>query len=305
MAFAKDSGTAATLALLFDKLEYFMVTTLGWTSKKNGTSTDDLAREYTIFHSTGESTQEDIYWGLSSFHYSDERCGLHFNGYTGFNCDKEFTDQPGAAIFCPSLQYCAYTQMPYMPLHNHNMSYRFWGDKDMVTGIIGATGGLYQAFYVGLCRRYALRCQDPYPMVVDGSGVKIDAGMQCVNCCTANIGRCSGCCHSPGRHNLMYAYDQWINYRYQANTTLHTHKLVWPCHMLKAAAMASNRYVLFPILLSNLGGDRGEFKWVYKVAGEGLQVLDVIQVGGNDYVVFPDPGEPTNTQWWLAFRDYV
>lgn len=304
MAFDLTAGNANTLDALVIALNDFLVSTLGWTQTKAAV-TPDLDRDYYIYHSTGESTQEDIYCGLTSYFKTDQICGLMFNGYTGYNASKDFMDQPGSAVMCPNVQCCAYRYMPYMPLHDHVMAYWFWGDKDMVTGVVGATGGLYQAFYVGLCRRYALRTQDPYPMIVDGSGVIVSAGTSSVNCNVRNFGRPNECCHSPARHNVMFGYDEWLNYRYLANTNTETHQLVWPCKILRAARMYGNRYVLFPIVISNLGGDRGEFKWVFKVPGEGLQVLDTVEIDGNEYIVFPDPGEPSNTQWWLAFRNYA
>lgn len=308
MSFAKTTGEVNTLAELYSALQSFLVAR-GYTALQTGTSR--AGNSYTIYHSTGESTQEDIYLGVTTYRASLLRTGIQFEAYTGFTCGVDFDQQLGVAIFCPALCCCGLSCLPTLALWDLPMKYWFFGDKDVITGVVRLSN-LYFAFYVGLTRRYALRCQDPYPMIVDAPSM-CHAGVapagESVQRSFGRAGSAARCFH------VMASAGCWIPYRTCINNSTETgicNQLTWPedalcCLFLPGDGITGYkppRHILVPIIVSNVGGDRGEMKWVYKTTGRAMSAEQVVLVDGNEYICFPDGDAPGNQDYWIAFRNY-
>lgn len=304
MGFHRANATASDLDDLYLRLKIFIGTTIGMTEKKTGTSR--LSREYAVYESLGVSTQDEIRFGMTTF-LNDEsaptpsaKCGLQFNGYTGYDVNKDFDDQPGATKFCPSLSCCGFNGTAYSTVWDQSMEYWFIGDEDMVSGVI-RTNVFYVTFYVGLLRRYALRTQDCYPMLVDGSGFRFNAGTCCFGFSQRSMGNCTGGGYSCYQSRL-WGGACWCCVRTHANIEGEA-QVMWPSTLADSRLYGGN-YLIFPIGLGYPNGDRGEYKWIYKPYGDGLNAEDTITVDGNQYLVFPDVTSPGDDTMWIALRDY-
>lgn len=305
MAFAKTTGSVTTLADLLAAFDTF-ATGIGWTVVETGTSAVGTA--YSIYHSTGESTLEDVYIGVTTYYKSDTLCGFHFEAYPGLapscSCLGGFTSHPGAAVLTPAVCCCSFCLVPYVALRNAAMTYWFIGDLDMLAGMVSISP-YYLGFYLGLPVRLNSRLHDPFPVIVDGSGTACYPTFTCWSTCHKNIGRASdGACCRCGQ--LMWGGAEWIPYRVKSNCCPISDNVInFPSNSLAATCLTNDQRLLVPILLSNIGGDRGTYKWVYKTYGGGLAGEDTISVGGNQYRCFPDPASPADPACWVVFRDYA
>lgn len=305
MAFGRATGTAANLAAFITALDSFL-TGLGWTVAESGTTS--LARAYKIYNSVGESGTESIYAGVSSYYSSVSLCGMHFQGFSGLgpggSCLTGFERSPGASVYSPLKASCSFCLVPYVALRDDTLTYWLIGDKDCFAGMVKISP-YYLGFYVGLPNRFATRLHDPYPMIVDGSGIGPTPGAGCWTTNHVNIGKATGkvVCRCG---QLMWTGAEWIPYRTCANgdITVRDH-ITWPSGLLSATCLTNDQRVLVPILISNMAGDRGTYKWVYKTSGTGLAGEDTITIGGNQYICFPDPSAPADANSWLVFRNYT
>lgn len=304
MAFNKASGTVANLADLYAAVRDFIEAVAGWTVLKTGTDAANQNFEYRIFSSTGESTQETIRFGLTRWKHSIDRCGLQINGYTGYDSGLGFHDQPGGICSPATMTCCARAYVPGITVSDTNMAYWLFGDLDTVVVIV-RVAAVYVAMYIGLLKRYALRTQDPYPMVVDSPATYIASsylGTNDYTLCQVNFGWPST---NDGSLNYLYKDSGWQKaYRKLLNTES-ANSLMWLAKSNCFSRLPDNNRIVQPILIYETGaGVRGEFKHVYKIYGTALSAEDTITVGGNSYICFPDALD-AGLERWIAVRNYV
>jgi len=303
MAFKKEASTATDLGDLFTKLKTFINTTVGWTQKKVGTGTN--GQEYVIYYSTGESAQEEIYLGITKYLTGNtDICGIQVNGYTGYLAGNGFEDQPGAISFIPSVVNGAYVNVPYAGLHDSNMKYWFFGDKDVIIAVIRVVSS-YPAFYAGLIRRFALRTQDPYPMLVDGSGKRDQPASYAFSSEQIAFGSNT----SVGGPQCLYDGTAWkFGRRYYVNEDEPSsgRGSVWfmpYCNYFERNV--NDKYTLFPLMLGEEKphGMRGAYKWIWKTQGKGLSAEDIVTIDTKAYIAFPDALTDEYSRWYII-RNY-
>jgi len=294
---------------LYDAIIDFMTNTLGWTIKQTGTIDGSYGRDYTILYSDGESSQEDIYIGLNWYYYTDQRCGVQLNGYTGFDSAYGY-DNLGRMHAEKSNG--VYRYLPTFHLQDTNYDH-VWlcGDKDCCFGVARCVT-IYPNFFIGLLRRFWSRQFDPYPLYAFGSycpdSYHWDEYPTNYNWNDSFIGISADRTY---RDCLWFNQDEWHwHFRYApwdpgtGTTWTHGHvpssKKIFTSNMfIHAMELPNNERAIASFIVADETGMRGEIKWVYKLSrAVGLDPEDEVTIDSVTYKVFPGTIDLGIAQWF-------
>lgn len=307
MAFAKSTGTATNVADLVAKTEAFLRVTLGWGTMKSGS---ENGIPWHVMSSIGELGTEGIHLGISGEVRTTALAGFVVWLYTGYDAGCDFCNQPGAICCGGSMDpgYCAWAYLPGFPMEDSPTTYWFFGDKDMFI-VVTKTGSRYHMMYTGLVERFNEACDDCYPIGAFGSSGYFIITGKCADedSCAFPFGI------SVGSTRWYWMRDRadasWIeSYGFRTMTSGSTCLLAMGMYQnLEGSPSAYGGGSFLAPMPIETSGDamRGCLKYAYQIPNYGLSPEEVISVGGNDYIVFPDTCSPVaQRKRWVAIRNY-
>jgi len=153
-------------------------TTIYWRSLLLIDGSGDIANHYgseAIFEAPGNSGTDSIFTGIrSEYDAAQGWYNLFLNGYTGYEGDNDWMEQPGC-LDGTGQEVTAANQccIPMVPCWDSAMPYWFAASgRSFRFGVKVSTS--FEGGYLGFALPYATPTQYPYPMIVAGSMVPVE-----------------------------------------------------------------------------------------------------------------------------------
>lgn len=226
-----------------------------------------------ILQGPGLSGAEQIYIGIKTYHdVNADYYNLAVSTFTGYVAGNTFETQPGVYVMG-------------VPAHNTSITYWLVANGQRLAMALKVGTPVYESFYIGKFFPYATPQQFPYPIVVGGMFT------------SAAATRFSDTTHSMPykgcRGNFLM---RWLDGGWKLPDTHPWYEMELAfSHRMRETDV--NTYPLLPVVLKGAVGLFGELDSIYYVSGFNNAVENVIQVGGQDYLVVQDV-------WRTGFTDY-
>lgn len=282
------SGTphATDYADLLDKLKTF-ATANGWTALED--SSDKL-----VLQGEGLGGTDEIIVAFQKYsNVGSDAYGWRLNGYTGYQADTPFYDQPGA------LAMNGVTGAGLLALPGWDTTTPYWfvvSERRII--VIAKVSTTYQAAYLGFYLPYASPAQYPYPLCVGGSFVGNSllteprwsgTGGRSSNFWTAlnNTGT-----ESTGSLFTRMPGGYWYSKFNGVGEGMFPYNQTDITQMRQAL---DDDAVLTPVEIQQktttptaYHNRLGELDGVFHVSGFGQAAEDVVTIGGDDYLIIPN-----------------
>jgi len=274
----------------------------------------DTSSEYEMLAmGPGSAGDDAIYVGIQTFSSSVDYHCWRLNGFTGYQSESLFMNQPGAIQDTP----------PLMLLWNAKIAYWFVASGRRIV-IVARLGTIYEAAYLGLYLGYGTPAALPYPLAIGGSSCA--AGLALSDYQYTNQDPNHKCFVDPngvtdGSYcTLRVLHGSWLGF---ANFDLNDYvvvalrNLVWPYNYGNMYSFTTNyaytRYrvlqknlddslSLFPLILMNgnpSGGNvLGELDGCKAVPAPNASAEDTIVDGSDTYVLFSNVFRSWSYDYW-------
>lgn len=274
------TGTATAWDDLLTKvvahLQHASLGTEAWTLL--ATDTTSVANEKFVYlKGPGLSASENIYVNIRQYR---DIAGDYYNwqlrGAVSYNGALTFATQPG---FSPPANVCLWqSSIPYWLIAN--------GRRFILVAKVSTT---YATAYGGFILPYATPTEMPYPMFVGGNASTSTKRW------SAGDYTLGGFWDAPSGTTYLRHFDgSWLEiYNYSAGGTRNqtTISLVWPFEIdMNIGKNVNGNYSLLPSILhssTNGGNVYGELEGVFFTSGAGVGAEDILQIGGDNYLVVP------------------
>ena len=172
-----------------------------WSSILLIDSNDVIVNHYgseVIFRAPGTSGTDQIFTGIrSAYDASAGWYNLFLNGYTGYNANYEWFDQPGAL---PGFGQTDTQATPMVPCWDSGMPYWF-SASGRVFKFAVKVGTIYEGGYLGFILPYSSPSKYPYPLAIGGS-LSPATGNRTTSWLYSYVGYAHGVYCSPGGKSL-------------------------------------------------------------------------------------------------------
>ena len=247
----------------------------------------ELLKEVILFNS-GSSYRESIYVGFREAYYTPETLyAINLNGMYEYSDGEKWNYNyylSGLNSYDTTRKY--WSEHPKIALNDDTMAYWIFSSKNRICGVVRVATSVYESFYAGVGFRFGLPEDYKYPFFVCGTSR--------INYNYADTSTYHQYFLYPLRAIIVRPDDSYAN---EGNIKVLPRQDYLG---LNADVVSNPNKILYPCMVHDVNNDYllYELEDVYCLLTNDVQAEDVVQIGADEYLTFPNI---FRTEYWEYF----